>query len=159
MRQNDDDDDSKKWRWEGEAYYYYYYYYCFTVIRSKSQFWKILICRYIVSIVYTDVHWTSEKLKEWVKERRKAIGVAFVHEKPESSHPASAKAIPPSFLPPCSLVNLSSPLPPYFIPLNYFVSGYLQRAVNSCRADYTDRFIALVSQSNVRNASIVLVIF
>ena len=37
-------------------------------------------------------------------------------------------------------------------PVNYFVSGYLQRAVNSCRADYTDRFIALVSQSNVRNA-------
>lgn len=39
-------------------------------------------------------------------------------------------------------------------PVNYFVSGYLQRAVNSCRADYTDRFIALVSQSNVRNAPI-----
>lgn len=38
--------------------------------------------------------------------------------------------------------------------MNYFVSGYLQRAVNSCRADYTDRFIALVSQSNVRNAPI-----
>lgn len=46
--------------------------------------------------------------------------------------------------------------PPYATsnvhPVNYFVSGYLQRAVNSCRADYTDRFIALVSQSNVRNA-------
>lgn len=47
-----------------------------------------------------------------------------------------------------------SPLPttPDVHPVNYFVSGYLQRAVNSCRADYTDRFIALVSQSNVRNA-------
>lgn len=49
---------------------------------------------------------------------------------------------------------LLSPLPttPDVHPVNYFVSGYLQRAVNSCRADYTDRFIALVSQSNVRNA-------
>jgi len=47
-----------------------------------------------------------------------------------------------------------SPLNLHVHPVNYFVSGYLQRAVNSCRADYTDRFIALVSQSNVRNAPI-----
>lgn len=46
------------------------------------------------------------------------------------------------------------PFNPHVHPVNYFVSGYLQRAVNSCRADYTDRFIALVSQSNVCNAPI-----
>lgn len=47
-----------------------------------------------------------------------------------------------------------SPSTPHVHPVNYFVSGYRQRAVNSCRADYTDRFIALVSQSNVCNAPI-----
>lgn len=46
------------------------------------------------------------------------------------------------------------PFNPHVHPVNYFVSGYRQRAVNSCRADYTDRFIALVSQSNVCNAPI-----
>lgn len=54
---------------------------------------------------------------------------------------------------PLSLLPLL-PFNPHVHPVNYFVSGYLQRAVNSCRADYTDRFIALVSQSNVRNAPI-----
>lgn len=49
---------------------------------------------------------------------------------------------------------LFRPFNPHVHPVNYFVSGYLQRAVNSCRADYTDRFIALVSQSNVCNAPI-----
>lgn len=57
----------------------------------------------------------------------------------------------PGFHPRASPLLLSPPTPDVH-PVNYFVSGYLQRAVNSCRADYTDRFIALVSQSNVRNA-------
>lgn len=57
----------------------------------------------------------------------------------------------PFLPPPLSLTLL---LDPHVHPVNYFVSGYLQRAVNSCRADYTDRFIALVSQSNVCNAPI-----
>lgn len=65
-----------------------------------------------------------------------------------------------SLHPRANSVFLSLPLPlflpfnPHVHPVNYFVSGYLQRAVNSCRADYTDRFIALVSQSNVCNAPI-----
>lgn len=57
--------------------------------------------------------------------------------------------LPSPFLPP-----LRAQFALHIHPVNYFVSGYSQRAVNSCRADYTDRFIALVSQSNVRNASI-----
>ena len=56
---------------------------------------------------------------------------------------------------PASLSHLSYRAPaPHVHPVNYFVSGYLQRAVNSCRADYTDRFIALVSQSNVCNVRV-----
>lgn len=58
------------------------------------------------------------------------------------SSPAASHPLAP--FTPCATSNTH--------PVNYFVSGYLQRAVNSCRADYTDRFIALVSQSNVRNA-------
>jgi len=70
--------------------------------------------------------------------------------------PAPNQSISLSWTPfsPFLPLPLFLPLNPHVHPVNYFVSGYLQRAVNSCRADYTDRFIALVSQSNVCNAPI-----
>lgn len=97
---------------------------CLTVIRSKSQFWSIL----------------------YMQGRS-------LHPPPTQSVSLflSLSWAPFSpFLP----LPLFLPFNPHVHPVNYFVSGYLQRAVNSCRADYTDRFIALVSQSNVCNAPI-----
>lgn len=84
------------------------------------------------------------------------IDVGLVLTPPRQPSPSSLSlsfsraSVSLSFSLPLSL----SPLNLHVHPVNYFVSGYLQRAVNSCRADYTDRFIALVSQSNVRNAPI-----
>lgn len=106
----------------------------FAVIRSKSQF-----CSFIYACAY--VHMAYMYI--YILTNLRIYNSEVCGWEGEKAAPASL-----------SHLSFGALSPPHVHPVNYFVSGYLQRAVNSCRADYTDRFIALVSQSNVCNARV-----
>lgn len=116
---------------------------CAVVISAKSQFRRY---------TYPTLWGTTLTWQLWERRRSRRIGNPIIpfHLLVQPRNSSSSKL---SYLEWDKARNSGNDSP-YVHPVNYFVSGYLQRAVNSYRADYTDRFIALVSQSNVRNAPI-----